>query len=147
MKVKDCMCDSVVWISPDVSVCDCAKIMKDKHVGCIPICNDNKNVVGVITDRDIILRCTTFNTDCKCTPISDVMTTNICCCPSDVDLKEAEKLMSENKVRRLPVVEDDKIVGILTIGDLALDNNVEADRVGKTLENISSSKGNQINNS
>lgn len=142
MKVRDCMCDSVIYITPDVSVYDCANIMKNKHVGCIPVCDENKKVVGVITDRDIILRCTCFNKDCNTIPISEIMTTNVCCCTSDKDLKEAEKMMCDNKVRRLPIIEDNKIVGILTLGDLALHPNIEAENVGKTLENISTTKKN-----
>ena len=56
MKVKDCMCNQVTCVTPESTVKDCAKLMCNKHVGCIPVCDNNNNVVGLVTDRDIILR-------------------------------------------------------------------------------------------
>lgn len=142
MKVKDCMCNTVIYTSPETSVCDCANLMKEKHVGCIPICDMNNNVVGVITDRDIVLRCIPFSKDTKNVPVSEIMTTNVCCCESQAELEEAENLMKQNNVRRLPIIENNKIVGILTLGDLASNTNVKNECVGKTLEGISNSNKN-----
>ena len=57
MRVKDCMCENVVWVGKDATVCDVAKLMNDNHVGSVPVCDENQNVIGIVTDRDIILRC------------------------------------------------------------------------------------------
>jgi len=143
MKVKDCMCKEVVFIRPEDSVCDCAQMMKQHQVGCIPVCDCNHQIVGLITDRDVILRTVACNKDAKTTPVSEVMTCNVCCCPSDADVQEAEQLMQTNKVRRLPIVENNKVIGILTLGDLAANQQVDNEQVSTTLEDIC--KDNQKN--
>lgn len=136
MKVKDCMCKEVAYVNPDCSIEECAKLMCNNHIGCIPVCNNSKQIVGVVTDRDIILRTIGCNKEYKNTPISDIMTCKVCCCTPETDISEAEKIMSENQIRRLPVVDDNKIIGILTLGDLAANKNVNTESVGCTLENI-----------
>ena len=140
MKVKDCMCRDVKFVTPDTTLCDCAKLMCNSHIGCVPVCDDSKNVVGVVTDRDVILRAVACDKDYKNTAVSDIMTCNVCCLDGNSDIQEAEKLMSENAVRRLPVVENNKIIGILTIGDLAKNDNVNPEGICNTLENICNCK-------
>lgn len=137
MKVKDCMCDSVAYINSNSTICDCAKLMSDKHVGCVPVCNKDENVVGLVTDRDVILRCIACGKDVNTTPVSEIMTSKVCCCNENDELNNAEKLMSENQIRRLPVVDDNnKIIGILTLGDLCKHENIQTQNVGQTIENI-----------
>lgn len=136
MKVKDCMCHEVAYVNPDCSVEDCAKLMCNNHVGCIPVCNTEKQIVGLVTDRDIILRTVGCGKDIKSTPVSDIMTCKVCCCEPDIDIYEAEKIMSENQIRRLPVVDNNKIIGILTLGDLAANKEVNTEDVCATLEDI-----------
>jgi len=141
MKVKDCMCDEVCCATPNSTVQECATMMCNKHIGCVPVCDNTQNVVGLITDRDIILRCVACNKDPKSTPISEIMTCNPCCCTPEVEVTEAEKLMSENQVKRIPVVENNKIVGILTLGDLAANAQVDNNGVDNTLNNICKCNG------
>lgn len=136
MKVKDCMCNDVKFVTPNTTVCDCAKLMCNSHIGCVPVCDESKNVVGLVTDRDVIMRAIACDKDYKTTPVSDIMTCKVCCCDANSDIEEAEKLMSQNAVRRLPVIENNKIIGILTIGDLAKNQNVNTEDVCDTLENI-----------
>ena len=136
MKVKECMSSDVCSCCPTDTVSDVAKKMCEKHVGCMPVCDENQNIVGLVTDRDIILRSIACDKDVKQTPISEIMTTSVCCCNTDADISEAEKLMSDLQIRRIPVVENNKIVGILTIGDLANDKNVSQQEVADTVENI-----------
>lgn len=142
MKVKDCMCTDVCYAKPDCKVYDVAKMMGEKHVGCIPVCDDKDCVVGIITDRDILLRCVACDKDYKQTPISDIMTTNICTCNSTDDVSTAESKMSEHQIRRIPVVEDNKVVGILTMGDLAQNGNeLGKKEVCSTISNICGCEG------
>ena len=136
MKVKDCMCNQVTYVKPDCSVEDCAKLMCNNHIGCVPVCDNTNQVVGLITDRDILLRTIGCGKDAKGVPVSEVMTCNVCSCTPEVDVTEAEKLMSQNQVRRLPIIENNKIVGILTLGDLASNKDVHTEEVCHTLENI-----------
>ena len=136
MKVKDCMCHEVSCVTPESTVKDCAKIMCNKHIGCIPVCDASQNIVGLVTDRDVILRSIACDKDVCQTPVSEIMTCKVCCCTPDTDIEQAEKLMSQNQVRRLPVIENNKIVGIITLGDLSANQNVSTEGVCETLENI-----------
>lgn len=119
MKVNECMCDNVTWVKPETSICECANLMAKYKIGCVPVCNDNKNVVGLVTDRDILLRSVCCDKDAKTTPVSDIMTTNVCCCDADEHIDTAERLMSDNQIRRIPIIDNNQIVGILSIGDIS----------------------------
>ena len=147
MDVKDCMSTKVCFCTPNSSVKDAAKLMCDNHVGCIPVCNDDNCVVGLITDRDIILRSIACDKDLCKTKVTDVMTCNPCCCSPNTTIDEATKVMSNLQIRRMPVCDsNNKIVGILTLGDLAHhDKEIGAKEVCNTLENICGCDGNSKN--
>lgn len=136
MKVSECMCHDVLWVNPTTSVCDCANLMAEHKIGSVPVCDENQKVVGMITDRDILLRTVCSNKNAKTTPVSEIMTTDVCCCDSNEHLNTAEKLMSNNQVRRLPVIENDKIVGILSIGDISRNPNTNKENFILTFDNI-----------
>lgn len=143
MKVDECMCQDVCFVKPDCKVYDAARIMNENHIGCIPVCDDNKYIVGLITDRDIVLRAVACDKDYKNTPVSDIMTKNVCTCGCKEDIYQAQKTMSQNQIRRIPVVnEQNKMVGILTMGDLANHWQEIGDKeFTSTLENICDCKG------
>ena len=145
MKVNECMCHDVLWVNPGTSVCDCAKLMAEHKIGCVPVCDANQKVVGLITDRDILLRTVCQNKNAKTTPVSDIMTTDVYCCDTNEHLDTAQKLMSENQIRRLPIIENDKIVGILSIGDISRNPNTNKESFIITFDNIC--KGGNKNNS
>lgn len=138
MEVKDCMTKNVCYCTPSTNVTDVAKMMCDNHVGCIPVCDENNQVVGLLTDRDVILRTISCGKDVNTTPVSDIMTCGVCCCKPDTTIAEATKLMSDFQIRRIPVCDqNNKIVGMLSLGDLAHnDKKVGKDEVCNTLENI-----------
>lgn len=120
MKVKDCMCKNVCFVKPETKISDVAKLMNENHIGCIPVCDDNNCICGILTDRDILLRTVACNKDCCETKASDIMTTNVCTCKQEDEMENAEGKMASNKIRRLPVCDDNNhLIGILTIGDLA----------------------------
>lgn len=147
MKVRDCMCKQVACISPNATVYDAARIMLDKHIGCIPVCDNNKKVLGLVTDRDLILRTLACEKDIKQTKISEVMTTNVYDVTPDVDVREASKIMCECQIRRVPVVENDMLIGIITLGDLANNTGVSSDEVSTTVEKICECGQDSKNNS
>ena len=134
MRVKDCMGErELVQATPDTNLNEIAKLMDTNHIGCIPICNEQK-VVGLVTDRDIVIRAISANMDCNNTKVSDIMNTNIVKTTPDTSIEDALDVMEKNKIRRLPVIEDNKLIGMLSIGDLA--NNLSEDDVGYTLSCI-----------
>ncbi len=144
MKVKECMCKEVACVKPDSKVTDVAKLMLNKHVGCIPVCDNNK-VVGLVTDRDLILRTLACEKDIKQTPVSEVMTTKVFNVSPDAEVSEAQKIMCDCQIRRVPVVENDLLVGIITVGDLANNENVTSKEVSDTVEGICKCNNNSKN--
>ncbi len=136
MRVKECMCGDVCFVTPEATVNEVAKIMADNHVGAVPICNAKNEVLGFVTDRDIVLRAVSTGKDISKTKISDIMSSEIIKTTPDTKVEEASEVMCINQVRRLPVIEDNKIVGILSMGDLARNTGIETNEVGKVVENI-----------
>ena len=96
MKVKDCMCGEVCCVKPETKVYEIAKLMNDNHIGCVPVCDQNNCIVGMITDRDIILRSIACDKDVKNTPASEIMTCNVCTCNENDDVHTAENKMAQN---------------------------------------------------
>ena len=136
MKVKECMCAEVCYCKPDSTISQVAKMMCENHIGCIPVCNEDNCVVGILTDRDIILRAVACDKDAQNTKVSDVMSGNIICCDCNSEINDVSKKMGEEQIRRIPVTENGKLVGILTLGDLAKNEQINSEFVGETAECI-----------
>ena len=134
MRVKDCMgIKQVVQATPDTNLNQIAQLMNQNQVGCIPVCK-NEKIVGFVTDRDIVTRAIASNLDCAQTPVSDIMNTNIVKTTPDTEISAAIQTMEQNQIRRLPVIQDNKIVGMLSIGDLS--QTLDLEDVGHTMECI-----------
>ncbi len=146
MKVKECMCTQISCVSPETNLTDVAKVMKEQHVGCLPICNTNKQIVGLVTDRDLVLRGVACNKDANTTPVSAIMTTGIYTVNPDEEIENASKTMCDCQVKRIPVIENNQMVGILTLGDIANNNELNQEYVGKTVEGICKCGHNAQNN-
>jgi CBS domain-containing protein len=137
MKVKDCMCNQVNFVKPDTSVKECAEIMKEHHIGCTPVCDNQNTLVGIVTDRDIILRAVACDKNPATTPVSQIMTTKTCCCDANCDIEEAERIMEDEQIRRVPVIDSNKkVIGILTLGDIATNETIDEKEVCDTIEGI-----------
>ena len=147
MKINECMCKDVCFVKPECNVYDAARIMNENHIGCIPICNDEKNVVGVLTDRDIVLRSVACDKNAKTTPVSSIMTTNVYTCKCEEDIGQAQYLMEKNQIRRIPIVDrTNKMVGIISTGDLAHYNQkIGEENFTTTMGYICNNKGNVKN--
>ncbi|HOA56302.1 MAG TPA: CBS domain-containing protein [Clostridiales bacterium] len=126
MKVKDIMTKNVASVKPDASVSEAADLMQRYNVGSIPVCDDN-GVVGIVTDRDIVMRNVTVGSDPRSTPVSSIMTTNVTTVSPDTDVDELGVIMSQKQVRRVPVVDNNNLVGIVALGDLAVDNRFDTE--------------------
>ena len=138
MKVKDCMCDDVCCVKPDAKVQEVAKLMAQNHIGCVPVCDNNDCICGIVTDRDVLLRCIACDKDIHQTSVSDIMSCNVCTCQENDEMSNAETKMGQQQIRRLPVCDDqNRIVGILTMGDIAQNNQqLGQSQVCTTFENI-----------
>jgi CBS domain-containing protein len=136
MKVSEAMTRGVECVSPETTLQEAARKMRDLDVGPLPICGDDR-LVGMITDRDITVRAVAEGRDPKTARVQDVMTPDVIYVFEDQDVSEAARLMEENQVRRLVVLNRDKrLVGIVSLGDLAVETGSER-LAGKTLEGVS----------
>lgn len=135
MKVEEVMHGSIIWSTPDTSLGEIAKIMRDNDVGAIPIGLDGK-LIGMVTDRDIVVRALADGRDVSSLTARDVMTEGVSCCRADQDLKEAIRLMEEKALRRLPVLDaNSRPVGMLSLGDVS--NAAEAELAGELAKSVS----------
>ncbi len=134
VKVKQIMTTDVSTVTPNDTVTKAASIMKQLNVGSVPVI-DGSRVVGIVTDRDITLRGIAKGGDPN-QKISEIMTSDVKYATPDMDVHAVADLMAENQVRRLPVIDNDKLVGIVAIGDLAVENIFE-NEAGEALHNIS----------
>lgn len=119
MRVKQIMHKGVEWVSPSTPVTTLAKKMLNLDVGAIPV-GENDRLIGMVTDRDIALRALAGGKDPSKLTAKDVMTKGIIWCRDSDDVNEAARTMESKKVRRLPVIDEDKrMVGILSLGDIS----------------------------
>jgi len=135
MKVRDVMTKSVESITPETDLVTVARKMKELNVGSMPVL-DGDQLLGIITDRDIVVRALAEGRSPQGEQVRNYLTPNPTTITPETDVKEAAEIMAREQIRRLPVVENNRLVGFLAIGDLAVD--VGKDRlVGDALEQIS----------
>jgi CBS domain-containing protein len=135
MLVKEIMSHDVEFVTNENTLQEAAEKMKDLDVGELPIIVGNE-AVGVVTDRDIVIRGVAHGLVPTAATVVDVMTEGIIACKEDDSIEEVARTMSSNKVRRMPVMDaDGKLSGMVSLGDLAL--NLDKSLVGEVLMEIS----------
>lgn len=120
MKVRQLMTHPVVRIHPDEPVAVAARTLTHYNIGAMPVCGTDGRVCGVITDRDIVTRCLAAERSWESTAVKDVMTRQVLSVSPDTDVTEAARIMGARQVRRLPVVENERLCGMLSLRDVAL---------------------------
>jgi CBS domain-containing protein len=118
MKVKDLLTSDVKSCSPNADLAAAATIMWDHDCGVVPVVDDDRKVLGMITDRDICIAAATRLLSPAHIRVGDVMSGNVYACTPEDDVRVALKTMKDQQVRRLPVIEQGQLVGILSIGDV-----------------------------
>lgn len=126
LKVKDIMSKNVAYVNPATTVTEAAQLMQKHNVGSIPVM-DQSGVVGIVTDRDIVVRNVAHGTNPQSTPVKDVMTSHVTTATPEMDVNEVSAIMSRHQVRRMPVVENNRLVGIVALGDLATDTRYDTE--------------------
>jgi CBS domain-containing protein len=134
MKVKDLMTSGPATLGPDDSCAQAATLMREEDCGSIPVVRDAK-LVGIVTDRDITIRCVAAGKDAKTTRVSEIMSADPVTVTPDTDVNEAARMMAEFQVRRLPVAENGRLVGIVVTAQLA--RREKSKDVGETIKEIS----------
>ncbi|HJC40825.1 MAG TPA: CBS domain-containing protein [Candidatus Intestinimonas pullistercoris] len=119
MQVRELMNQSVVSITPGESASLAARLLARHQLGALPVCGEDGGLRGIVTDRDIVTRCVAAETDPHKVPVREIMSRNCAVISPEEDAAEAARLMGAGQVRRLPVLEDGKVVGMVSLGDLA----------------------------
>ena len=133
--LQQIMTTNVATVSPQQSVAEVAQVMSQYNVGSVPVVK-NGECVGIVTDRDITLRVTAKGEDPSTTKVEQVMSRNIVTGNPQMDIHQAADLMAQRQIRRLPVVENNRLTGIVALGDLAV-KNIYQDEAGQALSSIS----------
>jgi len=134
MNIRDVMTPNPRTVSPDDSIQNAARIMRDEDTGAVPVV-ENGRPVGMLTDRDIVVR-VVADGGASHQAVREIVTTGVVCVTPEMSTREANDLMSEHQIRRLPVVENELLVGIVSLGDLAVKEGKDR-RTGDTLQDIS----------
>ena len=119
MRVRDLMSKSVVTIAPEESAALAARLLSRHELGALPVCAADGTLVGIVTDRDIVTRCVAAGEEPGRVPVRDIMSPAPSVITPETPISDAARLMAQRQVRRLPVVEQGHVVGMLSLGDLA----------------------------
>ena len=119
MKVSDIMTKNVIKVSPEESVEVAARALTHYNIGALPVCKEDGKVCGMVTDRDLVTRCMAANMPASSTSVRQVMTSQVMSVHPDTDAAVAAPLMGRQQVRRLPVTENGKLCGMISLGDIA----------------------------
>jgi CBS domain-containing protein len=120
--VGDIMTKAPVSLSTEATVRDAARQMRELNVGAIVV-HRHGEVCGIVTDRDIVVRCLALDGNCDETPLREICSRELVALRPDDDVDHAVRLMRDKAVRRIPVLENGRAVGILSLGDLALERD------------------------
>ncbi len=137
MEVRELMTRSVISVSPDETAELAARLLSRHNLGALPVVNAEGRLRGMVTDRDLALRCIAAENDPTVTRVSEIMTRGVVAVTPGDDVREASRLMAAEQVRRLPVVDRGKVVGMLSLGDMARAEGFSMEAAG-TLADISS---------
>ena len=141
MKLREVMTDRVIRIDPEETVAVAARTLAHYNIGALPVCGRDGKLCGVVTDRDLVTRCLASQRQPENTRVRDVMTGQVTSVQPDMEAGVAAHLMGRKQVRRLPVMENGKLCGMLSLGDLAKQEESvmdAADALTDITDNISS---------
>ena len=136
MKLREVMTSPVIRIHPDESVAVAARMLERYNIGILPVCGNDGRIQGLVTDRDMVTRCIAAGKYPAQTRVGEIMTRQVVSAAPDMDGALAAGLMGSRQIRRLPVVENGRLCGMVSLGDLAMDVETAYD-AGDALAEIS----------
>lgn len=138
MRVRDLMSKSVVTIALEESAALAARLLSRHELGALPVCAPDGTLAGIVTDRDIVTRCVAAGEEPGRVPVRDIMSPAPSVITPETPVSAAARLMAQRQVRRLPVVEQGQVVGMLSLGDLARSRRTDTE-AAEALSDISAS--------
>ena len=138
MRVRDLMSKSVVTITPEESAALAARLLSRHELGALPVCAADGTLADIVTDRDIVTRCVAAGEEPGRVPVRDIMSPAPSVITPETPISDAARLMAQRQVRRLPVVEQGHVVGMLSLGDLARSRRTDTE-AAEALSDISAS--------
>ena len=137
MKLREIMTDKIVGIDPRESVAVAARTLARHNIGVLPVCTADGRLCGIVTDRDLVTRCIAAGKRPEATTVREIMTSAVVTASPDTDTVAAAWLMGQRQIRRLPVLENGRLCGLVSLGDLANRQETAGDATG-ALSGISS---------
>ena len=134
MKVRELMTEEVATVTLATTLNEVASKMKQEDTGAIPVLDEDR-LVGIVTDRDIVIRCIAEGKDPNELTAEDILSRDLETIDPDADVQEAARIMARRQIRRLPVVEDEELIGVISLGDIAVKE--DEDVAGDTLQDVS----------
>ena len=128
MKVSEAMSESVLTVGPGHTLREAATLMAARHIGSAVVHDPERQGPGIITERDILQRVVAQRRDPTHTPVAEVMTRQVVCCTPGTTIEELRGVMMTRRIRHIPVVEDDRLFGLVSIGDLNAFNATSQER-------------------
>jgi len=130
MEVSELMVKNVITVHTDASVYDAVKLLNKNKIGCLVVVNKNSQIAGILTERDLLERVLEKCRNPKETKVSEIMTKQVISGTPDTELLEAARVMFKIKVKKLPITDGNRLVGIITLTDIARATSVDE----KTIE-------------
>lgn len=131
----------VVTIGPDATIADASQKLREHNIGALVVSNDGRDVAGILSERDIVRRMAEEGAGCLDRSVGEVMTTQVTTCGRDRTADELMALMTNSRIRHVPVVEDDEMVGIISIGDVVKSRMDELETKAQALEEYVTGSG------
>jgi CBS domain-containing protein len=128
MKIENLMIRSVITMPADASAYEAVKISNKNRIGCLVVLDDSQ-IVGILTERDLLERVLEKCRNPKEIKVSEIMTKHVITGKPDMELSEAARLMFENKVKKLPIIDRNRLVGIVTLTDIARTTSVDKETI------------------
>lgn len=125
-KVRDVMTSHPVTLSPDALLIDAAEQMRDRDIGDVLILDEDGRLRGIVTDRDIVVRALADGQEASITTVGEVCSPDIVTIEADDEVDQAVRLMCDRAVRRIPVIDDGLLVGVVSLGDLAIERDAQS---------------------
>ena len=136
MKIREVMTSPVIRIAREETVEVAARTLAHYNIGALPVCGSDGRVCGLVTDRDLVTRCLAAGKNPGCTTVAQVMSGSVVGVRPDAQTEEAAEIMGRRQIRRLPVLENGKLCGMISLGDLSKTPSDTAETLSKISANI-----------